>query len=66
MRNEFAPRRGDVNSLSREEREILETKVIPTAERWMNEYQAGTTLYEQGKKTLEHWNRLPGQMRGAA
>lgn len=66
MRNEFAPKRGDVNSLSRQEREILETKVIPTAELWMNEYQLGTALHEHGKKTLEHWNRLPGQMWAAA
>ena len=66
MRNEFAPKRGNVSSLSREERETLETKVIPTAERWMNEYQAGTTLHEQGKKTLEYWKRLPSQMRSAA
>lgn len=66
MRNEFAPKRGDVKSLSREERETLETEVIPTAKRWMNKYQAGTTLHEQGKKTLEYWNRLPGQMRSAA
>jgi len=66
VRNEFAPKRVDVNSLSREERETLETKVIPTAERWMNEYQAGTTLHEQGKKTLQNWNRLPGQTRSAA
>lgn len=66
MWNKFAPKCGDVNSLSREERETLETKVIPTAERWMNEYQAGTTLHAQGKKTLEYWNRLPSQMRSAA
>jgi len=66
MQNNFQPKRGDVNSLSREERELLETKVIPTAERWMREYQAGTTLYEHGKKTLEHWNRLPANMGAAA
>ena len=66
MQNKFQPKHGDVNSLTHDERAILETKVIPTAERWMYEYQAGTTLHEQGKKTLEHWGRLSGQARGAA
>ena len=66
MQNRFQPKSGDASALTHDERHILETKVIPTAERWMQEYQAGTTLHEQGKKTLEHWNRLPANMGAAA
>jgi hypothetical protein len=66
MQNKFQPKRGDVNALTHDERAILETKVIPTAERWMQEYQAGTTLHEQGKQTLVHWGRLPSSMGAAA
>ena len=66
MQNKFQPKRGDASALTYDERQILETKVIPTAERWMQEYQAGTTLHEQGKKTLEHWGRLPVNMGAAA
>lgn len=34
----------------------LETKVLPTARRWVREYPDGDSLHEHGKKTLEYWN----------
>jgi hypothetical protein len=66
MQNKFQPKRGDVNALTFEERQTLENKVIPKAERWVREYLAGTTLHEHGKQTLEYWDRLPASMGAAA
>lgn len=40
-------------SLSFDERGILETRVIPTARRWLRE---SPNLAEHAVKTLTHWN----------
>lgn len=44
---------GDIEKMTRDERFILEDKVIPTAERWMNI----PGLREHAEKTLAHWGR---------
>jgi len=59
MSNEFQPKRGNALTLSHDERHILETKVIPTAERWMREYSEGSNMYGHAQQTLAYWGRLP-------
>lgn len=44
--------------LNQFDRETLETKVLPTARRWVREYPQGSVLYRHGMKTLEHWGEL--------
>jgi hypothetical protein len=58
MQNKFQPKRGDVNALTHDERHILETKVIPTAERWMREYPTDSNMWSHARQTLDYWGRL--------
>lgn len=53
--SDFQPKRGDRRSLSSYELETLDMKVLPTARRWVEEYQVGSSLWTHGKTTLEHW-----------
>lgn len=46
-----APLWGDKNKLSHDELQLLETKILPTARRWLN--IAG--LEEHAMKTLRYW-----------
>ena len=42
----------DRNSLSRDERDVLEMRVLPTARRWLRECPG---LAQHAAKTLAHW-----------
>ena len=45
------PTRGDKNMLTAAELALLETKILPTARRWLSI----PGLAEHGRKTLEFW-----------
>lgn len=49
--------RGDRATLSFTDLEILETKVIPTAKRWIVEYRNGF-MAENARKTLAYWGEV--------
>lgn len=66
MKSNFAPKGGDVNSLSHDERFKLESVIIPAAERWMSEYPEGSTLWGHGRQTLAYWGRLVERSGAAA
>jgi hypothetical protein len=57
---------GNRDSLSRDEMDILENKVLPTARRWVREIPG---LAAHGRQTLEYWGEpvpdpLPERTRG--
>lgn len=45
-------------SLTLDEDHILDRQVIPTAKRWVLDWPIGSSLFEHGRRTLEHWGAL--------
>lgn len=41
-----------------DELEILDAKILPTAERWVTGYPPGSVLFKHGCQTLEYWDHL--------
>lgn len=52
---------GDRSELTRDELVLLETKVLPTARRWVAENAPSHALHQHGKNTLMHWREMEGQ-----
>lgn len=48
----------DRGELTFDARELLETKVLPTARRWVDEYPPGHALHRHGRQTLEYWGEV--------
>ena len=58
------PARGDKNTLSADELALLETKILPTARRWLSIYG----LEHHGMQTLDYWGEtyeIPIHLRSA-
>lgn len=51
QKTEFQPNMGDKSTLTRDELELLETKILPTARRWLTI----PSLAEHGRQTLDYW-----------
>ena len=49
---DFSPQGGNRNALGRDELEILDTKVLPTARRWLREFPQ---MAEHAVSALQHW-----------
>jgi hypothetical protein len=41
--------------LSLDEQHLLDNVVIENAKRWVNSFAPGSSLFEHGRNTLEHW-----------
>jgi hypothetical protein len=60
---DFSPALGDRNALTRDQLEILDTKVLPTARRWLREVP---NLAHHAVNTLQHWQEPLVDDRGRA
>ena len=56
MKKQAEAKRGDKSKLDRDQRILLETKIIPTARRWLTEYP---DWKNHAEKTLEYWGEKP-------
>ena len=54
------PNRYNIQALSISERETLLTRIIPTAERWLREYNNPSSMYSNAYATLRNWKMLSG------
>lgn len=43
------------DDLTSSDRHTLETRVLPTARKWVKENPKGHPLYEHGAQTLDYW-----------
>ena len=50
---------GSREKLTSSEVHTLETRVLPTARRWVKEYPKGSQLYEAAADTLAYWGERP-------
>ena len=55
MDGQFIPQQGNRNSLTFDQRDLLESTVLPTARRWVLKYPG---LADQGRQTLAYWGKL--------
>lgn len=57
----FQPVQGNRNALTFDQREILESEVLPTARKWVREYPS---LRSHGRQTLAYWGEeAPSELR---
>ncbi len=44
--------------LTLDEDHVLDRQVLPTAKRWLRDFPVGSSLFQHGRRTLEHWGAL--------
>lgn len=49
-------------NLSLDEQHLLQHQIIPAAESWVLTYPPGSSLFNHGRQTLEHWGAATDPM----